>query len=213
MWFRMVSDLDLPYQLHDLLPRGGKYLCVQCSNTTQEPVFHMKASECPRATMPVDLSQQRATLAEPDPARIRGPQLIKKRKGADAERSVWPKQAKCSSDAKVGTFPCRSAFCNKLHYTTAGGANRHMLAEHALDVLLPSLMTASPSVASRMRRWLPRSDRACKCFIFFPGAPQLFRHSLSRRSPKCCPRQCVGADSGQAAPCTKAAPLPVNTAQ
>jgi len=135
VWFRMVSDLALPYQLHDLLPREGKYMCVQCSNTTQEPVFHTKASECPRATMPVDLAQQRAVLVSPDPARIQGAQLTKKRNVADAGQAARPKRAKCSSDAKLGAFPCKFAFCDKLHFKTAGGSNRHMAGEHALEAL------------------------------------------------------------------------------
>ncbi len=28
VWFRMVSDAALPYELHDLLLREGKFMCV-----------------------------------------------------------------------------------------------------------------------------------------------------------------------------------------
>jgi hypothetical protein len=61
VWFRMVTDVAVPYQLHDLLPREGKYMCVQCSNTAQEPVVHAHVSECPRSTLPVDLTLPRHT--------------------------------------------------------------------------------------------------------------------------------------------------------
>jgi hypothetical protein len=129
VWFRMVSDLALPYQLHDLLPRVGKYMCAQCSNTAQEPVFHTQVSECPRTTMPVAL--QRAAVASPDAARMQGPQLASKRKGEHADQPKRAKRAKGANAAKVGAFPCKATFCTMLHYTTPGGANRHMAAFHA----------------------------------------------------------------------------------
>jgi hypothetical protein len=31
VWFRMVTDVAVLYELHDLLPREGKYMCEQCS--------------------------------------------------------------------------------------------------------------------------------------------------------------------------------------
>ncbi len=67
VWFRLVSDLAVPYQLHDLLSHEGKYMCAQCSNTAQKPVFHAQVSECPRSTLPVDSMLQRVA------ARLAGP--------------------------------------------------------------------------------------------------------------------------------------------
>jgi len=50
---------------------------------------------------------------------------------------VRPKRTKVESDARLGAFSCKSLFCTKLHYRTAGGANRHMLGERAEEALPP----------------------------------------------------------------------------
>jgi hypothetical protein len=63
--FRMVTDVVVLYELHDLLPREGKYMCEQCSNTAQEPLFYAEVSECPRASLPVDLTNVRASSVLP----------------------------------------------------------------------------------------------------------------------------------------------------
>jgi hypothetical protein len=137
VWFRMVTDAALPYELHDLLPREGKFMCAQCSNTTQEPVFHVDVGDCPRCTLPVDLTQQRVALATPAPARIQGPQVTKESKSGKPEQPK--RKRKAAGDAAVGAFPCKSTFCSKLHYTTAGGSNRHMASKHPLELLQPYL--------------------------------------------------------------------------
>ncbi len=41
VWFKMVSDSAVVYHLHDLMPREGKYMCEQCSNALQVPLFHV----------------------------------------------------------------------------------------------------------------------------------------------------------------------------
>jgi hypothetical protein len=69
VWFKMMSDSAVVYQLHDLLPREGKYMCEQCSNAVQVPLFHVLPADCPRTTMPVNLEKQRAALVTPDPSR------------------------------------------------------------------------------------------------------------------------------------------------
>ena len=139
MWLRTVTDVALPYELHDLLPREGKFMCAQCSNTTQEPVFHEDVGDCPRSTLPVELTQQRAALATPAPARIQGPQVTKESKGGQPEQPEQPKRKrKAAGDGSdVGEFPCKSALCTKLHYATAGGSNRHMSTLHPEENLEP----------------------------------------------------------------------------
>ena len=52
VWLRTVTDVALPYELHDLLPREGKFVCAQCSNSTQEPVFYEDVGDCPHSTSP-----------------------------------------------------------------------------------------------------------------------------------------------------------------
>jgi hypothetical protein len=94
VWFRMVTDVALPYELHDLLPREGKFMCAQCSNSTQEPVFHVDVGDCPRSTLPVDLTQQRAALATPAPARIQGPQVTKESKSGKPEQPKRKRKSK-----------------------------------------------------------------------------------------------------------------------
>ena len=136
VWFRMVTDVDVQYQLHDLLPREGKYMCAQCSDTAQEPLFHAEVSECPRATLPVDLAQVRAALATPAPERIQGPQLAKKSKSGQPDQPKRKRKA-VDDDRAVGAFPCKAVFCSKLHYKTAGNSNKHMASKHSLEALAP----------------------------------------------------------------------------
>ena len=141
VWFRMVSDVDVPYQLHDLLPRENKYMCAQCSNTTQEPVFHAEVSECARA--------------------IQGLQLTKTSKsGHPAQPKRQPKV-----DRPVGAFPCKAALCDKLHYKTAGGSNKHMASNHPRDNLEPY---PNPRMAPK-----PRKKRApAAALVPAPVPPQ-----------------------------------------
>ena len=111
-------------------------MCVQCSNTTQEPVFHADVGDCPRSTLPVDLTQQRVALATPASARIQGPQVTKESKSGKPEQPKRKRKAAGDGSA-VGDFPCKSAFCTMLHYTTAGGSNRHMSTLHPEEALEP----------------------------------------------------------------------------
>jgi hypothetical protein len=47
------------------------------------------------------------------------------------------KRKAAGDGSAVGDFPCKSAFCPMLHYTTAGGSNRHMSALHPEEALEP----------------------------------------------------------------------------
>ena len=135
----MVSDAAIAYQLHDLQPREGKYMCEQCSNAAQSPLFHAAPADCPRATMPANLEQPRAAMVTPDPSRIEGPQLATKK------RKKGPKKSKSEA---VGEFPCKSQLCGMLHYTTHWGANKHMLIVHPTEGLVPYAKTAARSTAA-----------------------------------------------------------------
>ena len=103
VWFKMVSEVELPYQLHDLLKRDGKYMCTQCSNTTQVPVFHAEVTDCPCTTAPVNLEAARAAMCIPDPARISGPQVLTQRQHGKQARQ----KRKRAPPKPVGLFPCK----------------------------------------------------------------------------------------------------------
>ena len=89
-WFKKVSEVDTPYQLHDLLAdqRQGSYMCVQCSNTQLIPVFHAEVTDCPRTSTQVDLQAVRATPCVPDPARIQGPQVLTQKQLAKGTKAT-----------------------------------------------------------------------------------------------------------------------------
>ena len=128
VWFKMVSDVELPYQLHDLLKgqRDGRYMCTQCSNTTQAPVFHAKVTDCLRTTIPVNMEGARAAQCIPDPTRISGPQVLTQRQ----EKNQARKKRSRAEPKPVGPFPCKDNMCEKMYYLTPGGANRHMDQNH-----------------------------------------------------------------------------------
>ena len=42
------------------------------------------------------------------------------------------------------SMPCKSAFCTKLHYATAGGSNRHMSTLHPEEDLEPYPVLVKP---------------------------------------------------------------------
>ena len=111
VWFKMVSEVELPYQLHDLLKRDGKYMCTQCSNTTQVPVFHAELTDCPRKTAPVNLEAARAAMCIPDPARISGPQVLTQRQHGKQARQ----KRKRAPPKPVGLFPCKDHMWKNFH--------------------------------------------------------------------------------------------------
>ena len=129
-WFKKVSEVDTPYQLHDLLAdqRQGSYMCVQCSNTQLIPVFHAEVTDCPRTSTQVDLQAVRATPCVPDPARIQGPQVLTQKQLAKGTKATKQPQKKRLAPKVIGAYPCKHPRCDMVHYTTAGGSNRHMLA-------------------------------------------------------------------------------------
>ena len=134
VWFKMVSDSAVAYQLHDLLPREGKYMCEQCSNALQVPLFHVLPADCPRTTMPVNLEKQRAVLVTPDPSRLEGFQMATKNRPRQPKAGQSMRNA---SSKAAGEFPCKNALCTMLHYRSARGANRHMAKAHKDESLLP----------------------------------------------------------------------------
>ena len=71
----------------------------------------------------------------PDPARIQGPQILKKREPKPQKQDAKGKRR--AAPKPVGEYPCKHTFCTKLHYTTPGGANRHMREKHSQDNLSP----------------------------------------------------------------------------
>jgi hypothetical protein len=143
VWFKMVSDCAVAYQLHDLLPREGKYMCEQCSNNAlQTPHFHVLSTDCPRTTMPANLEKPRAAFLAPDPSRLEGPQMATKKR----PRQPKAVQGVCKA---VGEFPCKNALCRMLHYRSAGGANRTMAKAHKDECLLPCSV---PEVIKGSRR-------------------------------------------------------------
>ena len=127
-WFKKVSEVDTPYQLHDLLAdqRQGSYMCVQCSNTQLIPVFHAEVTDCPRTSTQVDLQAVRATPCVPDPARIQGPQVLTQKQLAKGTKANKQPQKKRVAPKVIGAYPCKHPRCDMVHYTTAGGSNRHM---------------------------------------------------------------------------------------
>ena len=125
LWY--LND-TIPYKLHDLLPRKGKYMCEQCSNICQQPKFHAEVSECPRQVLPVDMNRNRAMGIEPDPCRISGPQLETKKRKKQCETK---KSSSMQDESLQENFPFKHPFCKKLKYKTAVNANKHMEAKHA----------------------------------------------------------------------------------
>ena len=132
VWFKKVSEVDTPYQLHDLLAdqRQGSYMCVQCSNTQLIPVFHAEVTDCPRTSTQVDLQAVCATPCVPDPARIQGPQVLTQKQLAKGTKATKQPQKKRAAPKVIGAYPCKHPRCDMVHYTTTGGSNRHMASVH-----------------------------------------------------------------------------------
>ena len=172
LYTTMVSDDTIPYKLHDLLPRKGKYMCEQCSNICQQPKFHAEVSECPRQVLPVDMNRNRAMGIEPDPCRISGPQLETKKRKKQCETK---KSSSMQDESLQENFPFKHPFCKKLKYKTAVNANKHMEAKHA------ELKLELYPVGTRTKRRKNRTSPPKATVVKTKSVP--VRRVLLRRSP------------------------------
>ena len=138
---KYVSDDTEAYQVVDLVKRKSMCeMCDLCSQELQRPVRHgVEGISCPYlkklSSENVGMTMDRTKLAEPDPARIIGPQIVKrshkrKRKAPDRKGAV----RRMESQGSVYRFQCKSALCDR-QFKTARGANRHMGQVHKNEEL------------------------------------------------------------------------------
>ena len=136
---RYVSDDNVPYQVVDLLRRKpDEEMCESCSSRLQRPVRHLlDGSNCRPVGMSTGMIIDRRSLPTPDPARICGLQVTRKRK----KRSRSGAKAKAKK-GEAKDYPCMSPLCS-MEYKTPGGANRHMETMHPGEdlQLYPKRMT------------------------------------------------------------------------
>ena len=84
----------------------GKYMCEQCSNALQVPLFHVPPTDCPRIIMPMNLKKQRTVVVTPDPSRLEGSQMATKNRPRQPKAGPGQSMRNASSKA-VGEFLCK----------------------------------------------------------------------------------------------------------
>ena len=149
------------YDVFDLVPRPTEWgrMCKPCSGKEQRPVYHKKeGTKCSPAARALvrcgDLKNRRATVQQPDPQRVSGDQVARKRKRAEQE-SVSPESKMSVPDIKKALL----VLCPVHEF--AGLKKKalvDLLIQKRAELVVGAGENSQPTRVRAKRRQLPDSD-------------------------------------------------------